>query len=75
MEERSDGIVLRPVGASQPKLSWEETARAMAAAGEDWSDWESTAADGLNAVPWEGGRQDRVAESASTYQRKTARKK
>ena len=31
MEERSDGILLRPPGSAGPKLSWEETAREMAA--------------------------------------------
>jgi antitoxin MazE len=46
MEERSDGILLRPVGAMTPKLSWEETAREMAAALEDWSAWAATDADG-----------------------------
>src|SRR5258708_10990586 len=38
MEERSDGILLRPVGHAEPKLSWEETARAMAAQHEEWSE-------------------------------------
>ena len=33
---------------SRPKLSWQETAQAMAAAKEDWSEWESTSADALN---------------------------
>jgi antitoxin MazE len=46
-EEKADEIVLRRGRSSQPKLSWEETARAMAAAKEDWSEWESTLADGL----------------------------
>ncbi|HWH91800.1 MAG TPA: AbrB/MazE/SpoVT family DNA-binding domain-containing protein [Candidatus Binatia bacterium] len=49
-EEKTDEIVLRPRRASQPKLSWEETAKAMAAAKEDWSEWESTAGDGLNGL-------------------------
>ena len=47
-EEKPDEIVLRPARRTRPKLSWEETAKAMAAAKEDWSDWESTSADGLN---------------------------
>jgi len=47
-EEKADEIVLRPGRRSRPKLSWEETANAMAAAKEDWSDWESTSADDLN---------------------------
>ncbi len=47
-EEKADEIVLRPARGSRPKLSWEETANAMAAGKEDWSEWESTSADGLN---------------------------
>jgi antitoxin MazE len=47
-EEKADEIVLRPTRGSRPKLSWEETAKAMAAAKEDWSEWESTSGDGLN---------------------------
>ena len=46
MEEWPDEIVLRP--KRSPKLSWEATAKAMAAAPEDWSDWETTVADGLH---------------------------
>lgn len=49
-EEKTDEIVLRPKRASQQKLSWEETAKAMAETAENWSDWESTAADGLNGL-------------------------
>jgi len=33
MEERSDGILLRPVDSGSAELSWEETARGMAASG------------------------------------------
>lgn len=47
-EELTDEIVLRPAPAGKPKLSWAETAKAMAAAKEDWSEWESTAGDGLH---------------------------
>ncbi len=53
MEERSDGILLRPRGPASPKLSWEDTAREMAAAAEDWSVWDAVAADGLVEIPWE----------------------
>jgi len=35
------------------KLSWEETAEQMAAGGEDWSCWETTANDGLEDLPWD----------------------
>lgn len=50
IEERADGILLRPVPAATPRLSWEETAREMAAAAEDWSDWDVTVADGLEDI-------------------------
>lgn len=53
MEERSDGILLRPAADAPAKLSWAETAREMAAAAEDWSEWDATTADGLDAAPWE----------------------
>ena len=49
-EEKSDEIVLRPGRASQPKLSWEATAKAMAAAGEDWSAWDAVAGDGIHGL-------------------------
>jgi antitoxin MazE len=49
-EEKAHEIVLRPGRSSSPKFSWEETARAMAAAQEDWSDWESAVADGLHGL-------------------------
>ena len=52
MEERSEGILLRPIGSSVAKLSWEETAREMAASHEDWSAWDATSADGLEHLPW-----------------------
>jgi hypothetical protein len=56
MEERSDGILLRPVGSAAPMLSWEDTAREMADAQQDWSDWDATLSDGLDATPWEPTR-------------------
>ena len=62
MEERSDGILLRPHGPASPKLSWEETAREMAVAAEDWEPWDAAAADGLEDIPWGSGRPGRVAE-------------
>jgi antitoxin component of MazEF toxin-antitoxin module len=62
MEERSDGILLRPRGAATPKLSWEETAREMAGAGERWQEWDATLQDGLGEIPWSPARMPRVAE-------------
>lgn len=66
MEERSEGILLRPIGPAVEKLSWEETAREMAASREDWSLWDAVAADGLEDVPWKT-RKGRVAERAPRY--------
>ena len=53
LEDRGHEVALRPK-AGPRKLSWEETAREMAASSEDWSDWETTLADGLDQVPWSG---------------------
>jgi antitoxin component of MazEF toxin-antitoxin module len=52
LEDRGHELVLRPKGGPR-KLSWEETAREMVAAAEDWSDWDTVSADGLDAIPWE----------------------
>jgi len=41
LEDRGYEIALRPKGGPK-KLSWEETAREMAASGEDWSEWVGT---------------------------------
>ena len=43
-EIRADGLLLT---AQKSKLSWAETAQAMAQAKEDWSDLEHASADGL----------------------------
>ena len=52
LEDRGYEIVLRSK-AGHGKLSWEETAREMADAGEDWSEWEAVVADGIEQIPWE----------------------
>jgi antitoxin component of MazEF toxin-antitoxin module len=62
MEERSDGILLRPQHSAGQKLSWEETANAMGSSREDWTEWDGVAADGLNDIPWEPGPQRGVTE-------------
>lgn len=67
MEERGDGILLRPRGRVDPKLSWEETAREMASSSEDWTAWDRVAADGLDEIPWASRRPSRVAESSAEY--------
>lgn len=78
MEERSDGILLRPVRAAVRKLSWEDTAREMAASKEDWSEWAAADTDGLEQAPWGVERGGRVAERAPAYasrRRRAARRK
>lgn len=65
MEERSDGILLRPSNVARAKLSWEDTAREMASGNENWSEWRATDADGLDTIPW-----NRVAERPVVYRAK-----
>jgi hypothetical protein len=67
MEERADGILLRPRRAAGPKLSWDATARAMADEPENWSAWDATLSDGLDQIPWEPTPAKRVAENRRTY--------
>jgi mRNA interferase MazF len=67
MEERSEGILLRPAGPALEKLTWEETASEMAAAGEDWSIWDTADGDGLEAAPWKMPKGGRVKEKKSRY--------
>ena len=52
MEERLEGILLRPHGPPIQKLSLQETARQMASEQEDWSEWDVTNSDGLTKLPW-----------------------
>ncbi len=44
------------------KLSWSDTALAMANEPEDWSAWDQTLADGLDQIPWEPRLARRVAD-------------
>lgn len=67
MEERSEGILLRPVGPAVEKLSWEDTAREMSAANEDWGEWDVLDADGLDSVPWQASMGRRVKEKRTRY--------
>ena len=46
LEETEEGIFL--YSNEKNKLSWKETYRAMAADREDWSDLDTTVADGLD---------------------------
>ena len=70
-EEKVHEIVLRPGPAKAQKLSWEETYREMAAAKEDWSEWDCTLADGLDQIPWD----DPVPPDAFPKKKKARRKK
>jgi antitoxin MazE len=75
MEERSDGILLRPAGPASRKLPWEETAREMASAHEGWSAWDATSADGLEDLPWVRRRGPKVAETAPGYRASPKRRR
>ncbi|HEX4684424.1 MAG TPA: AbrB/MazE/SpoVT family DNA-binding domain-containing protein [Gemmatimonadaceae bacterium] len=77
MEERSDGILLRPAGPAIAKLSWEQTASEMAASDEQWAEWDSTVGDGLAEVEWKKGGSRRAERSASPsdYRRAKPRRK
>jgi hypothetical protein len=75
MEERSDGILLRPRGPTSAKLSWEDTAREMARHADDWSEWDATLADGLESIPWQSRAAKRVAEPRTGYAAKRRRRK
>ena len=48
MEERLEGILLRPHGPPIHNLSLQETARQMASQQEDWSEWDVTDNDWLD---------------------------
>jgi mRNA interferase MazF len=67
MEEKSEGIFLRPSGRYIEKLSWADTAAEMSAAGENWSEWDSVADDGLEILPWDKKRPGSVTEKSAAY--------
>jgi antitoxin component of MazEF toxin-antitoxin module len=53
-EVRDEGLLLKkPETSGKAKLSWEETAKAMAGAEEDWSDFSTADSDGLDTLPWD----------------------
>ena len=70
MEEKSEGILLRPTGPAVEKLSWENTAREMAATPANWQEWDATVTDGLDTVPWENDNALRIAEPPGRYDAK-----
>jgi len=67
MEERHEGILLRPRRSAGPKLSWDDTALAMSAQLEDSGDWDTTFADGLDETSWEPAKAKCVAETKRSY--------
>lgn len=67
MEERAEGILLRSAGPPVEKLTWEDTAREMAAVNEDWSEWDVLDGDGLDSVPWEASKGGKVGEKRFPY--------
>jgi mRNA interferase MazF len=75
MEERTEGILLRPLGQTVEKLSWEDTAREMSSANEDWNEWDETDGDGLDSVPWEASKRGMVGEKRSPYGSKSRSRK
>lgn len=74
MEERTEGILLRSRRSSSRKLSWEDTAVAMSAEREDWSDWDTTLNDGLDEIPWHPRTVKRVAEAQRVYPKSAKRR-
>lgn len=52
LEDRGHELVITPKDGHK-KLSWEATYKEMAAAGEDWSEWDTSIADGLEEIPWD----------------------
>lgn len=46
-EERPEGLLLRR--SKRGKLSWDDTFKAMAKSNEDWNEWDTAAADGLES--------------------------
>jgi len=51
LEERKDGILLRPENSVGEKISWEAAYAEMlaeSAEGAEWAEWDTTASDGLH---------------------------
>ena len=75
MVESVDGVLLRPKRQTDAKLSWAETAKAMAAASEDWSEWDALNADGLDEIPWNtAGVAEKRADYGKAHKRTSRRR-
>jgi len=75
MEERAEGMLLRPAGPTVEKLTWEATAREMAVKAEDWSEWDGTDMDGLDSAPWEASKGGILGGKRSPYGSKSRSRK
>ncbi|MEI8309838.1 MAG: AbrB/MazE/SpoVT family DNA-binding domain-containing protein [Verrucomicrobiota bacterium] len=75
IQDRGDSVILTSKAAPAKKLSWEETAREMVAAKEDWSDWACTLADGLEDIPWEHAEDKSCAVREDPPQKRHAGKR
>lgn len=54
LEEKREGILIRPKPIAMGKLSWEASYAEMAAEAteaDEWADWDGTVADGLSPEP------------------------
>jgi hypothetical protein len=60
---KSPPSIATPGSPTVDKLSWEETAREMAASREDWSAWDAAAADGLGDLQWQADRKGQTQTS------------
>ena len=68
MDELADGILLRSGPESAPRLSWDDTAREMEASEEEWSEWDTVTADGIETIPWDVAHEHTtVAEPKASY--------
>jgi antitoxin component of MazEF toxin-antitoxin module len=75
MEEKSEGILLRPTGNAVEKLSWKDTAMEMASSGEEWGDWDSASSDGMSSIPWTKASNRKVAEGKARYNKVLSQRK
>jgi antitoxin MazE len=51
LEERRDGILIRPLETNLAKVSWEQAYRQMAAEaaeGSEWAEWDAVSGDGVD---------------------------
>jgi len=48
LEEKEDGILIKPIKDQASKFSWEETYKEMQKETEDWKDFDTVLIDGLD---------------------------